>query len=101
LIGQFVVITAGCVWLRHWIRGLANRSYEITLDDSRVVVFRKVGDRVTRDERSISDVIDVESEALISLGEGADKRPETVRLHLRVKAGRPIEILCGRPIEAT
>jgi hypothetical protein len=99
--GQFVTIVGGCVWVRRWIRGIAERTYEISLDNSRVVVFCKAGDRVTREERSISEVAGVEPETIVSSGEGSDKRPDIVRLLLKMKSGPPVEILYGRPREET
>lgn len=101
LLGQLATICIGGIWIQRWIRGIASRDYEIAIDNSRVVVFRKDGARVTREERNVSDVVDVESETVVSSGEGSDKKPEIVRLKLKTKSGPAVEVLYGRPPEET
>jgi hypothetical protein len=101
LIGQCLTMTIGGLAVRRWIRGIAERRYEITVDPSRVTVRITSGANVTTRDIKISDVREVRSKSVVSAGEGSNKRPEIVRLELVADSGKPIELLYGRPREET
>jgi hypothetical protein len=98
---QLLTISIGGTCLRRWILGIAGRAYEISLDPFRAVVIRKSGERVTRAEIPLADVLGVERDTIVSLGESPRPRPEIVQLMLKSKTGDAIEILNGRPREET
>ena len=57
-----------CNFVRRWIRGIAERSYEITIDRSRVTIRITSGASITTHEYKISDIRDVRSTAVVSSG---------------------------------
>ena len=99
MVGQWLTVMIGAFAVRRWIRGIAERHYEITIDQSRVTIRITSGAGIATQEYKISDVRDVRSTAVVSSGEGSHKRPEIVRLELVTKSGKPAEILFGRPPE--
>lgn len=99
MIGQWLTIMVGAFFIRRWIRGIAERRYEITIDRSRVTIRVTSGAGIAMHEYKISDIRDVRSTAVVSSGEGSQKCPEIVRLELVTTSGKPAEILYGRPPE--
>ena len=101
IIGQLLVLTIGGWFVRRWIRNIAARRYEITLDRSTIKVVQISGANVSTRQCHISDVREIRSTPVVSEGEGAQNHPEIVRLDLVVGTGQPIEVLYGRPMEET
>jgi hypothetical protein len=74
LIGQFLAFTIGASSVRHWIRGIAARRYEVSVDRSKVKVVQTSGSKVVTHECNISDVGEVRNTAVVSEGEGTQTR---------------------------
>ena len=83
----------GQVPVSRWIRGIAERTFTITINRSQVTIRITSGAGIATQEYKISDIRDVRSTAVVSSGEGSQKRPEIVRLELVTKSGKPVEIL--------
>jgi hypothetical protein len=69
VIGQFLVFAIGGSWVRRWIRGIAARRYEITVDRSTVKIVQTAGVYVVTRQCNISDVRELRGTAVVSEGE--------------------------------
>ena len=69
MIGQLLGLTIGGWFVRRWIRNIAARRYEITLDRSTINVVQISGANVATRQCHISEVREIRSTAVVSEGE--------------------------------
>jgi len=87
--------------VRRWIRSIAARRYEITIDRSTVKISQISDASLAMRHCNISDIREIRSAVIVSEGEGSHKHPEITRLEIVSVTGKPIEVLSGRPVEET
>lgn len=96
-LGQLITLSGAGLAVRHWIRGIASRSYEIMIDPSQVKVLVTSAANVETQQRAIAEILDVRRKAVVT----QDQSPALERLELITKSETPMELLYGRPPEET